>query len=294
MAARAIDAAALRTVHVSAVPEAQKALYFDENRAAMRPNLVFVDPTGAIIFETNEAGLKGGPLDPNHKLVVVWGDSVVFGAGWGWPCLIDRLAPGWQFLNGGVEGDHYANILRRAAEFNQRHPVSLNLLMLGWHPFVPLPPERRRARRSAARSAERRRLRPGNEDIRSDLTRFLETVPSTAVLTVPTALNPQIIDRDLSSFIVEGDDRSAFRFMGKVRYQMAGQREGFEHIVERNAIAREVCDTAGIRLIDLFAAFDTENLADFREHFIDMIHFRPSAYPLVAQRVYDGIQDLLA
>jgi lysophospholipase L1-like esterase len=82
--------------------------------------------------------------------------------------------------------------------------------------------------------------------------------------------------------------------MGGVSYQPEGQRQGFEHILERNAVAREVCRNLGVRLIDLFAAFNTENLADFREHFIDMIHLRPSAYPLVAERVYDGIKDLLA
>lgn len=48
-------------------------------------------------------------------------------------------------------------------------------------------------------------------------------------------------------------------------------RQGFEHIEERNAVAREVCEKLGIRLIDLFAAFDTKGLADFREHLIDMI-----------------------
>jgi len=111
---------------------------------------------------------------------------------------------------------------------------------------------------------------------------------------MPTALNPNIIDRDLSAFLVEGDERTVFRFMGEVRYQMAGQRQGFEHIVERNTIAREVCDELGIRVIDLFAAFDTEKIADFREHFIDMIHLRPSSYSLVAQTVYDGLKDLLA
>lgn len=294
MAAREISPATLRTVHVSAVAEVLKPLYYDSGQAAMRPNLVFVDPSGAVICETNEAGLKGGALDPRRKLAAVWGDSVVFGSGWGWPCLLDGLAPGWQFLNGGIEGDHYANILRRASDFNHRYPVELNLLMLGWHPFVPLPPGERRSRYRLPGVAERQRLRPGNKTIRTDLIRFLEATPNTVVLTTPTALNPQIVDSDLSSFLVDGDDRTAFRFMGEVRYQIAGQRQGFEHIAERNTIAREACGKLGIRLIDLFAAFDTKGLADFREHFIDMIHFRPSAYPLVAQRVYEDIKDLLA
>src|SRR5205085_747304 len=121
-----------------------KALYHDPERAGLRPNLVFVAPDGSIVFETNELGLKGDPLDPRRKLAVVWGDSVVFSAGRGWPCLLDRLAPGYQFLNGGIEGDTYSEILRRARDFNYRHPVVLNLVMLGWHPLIlpPAPPGR--------------------------------------------------------------------------------------------------------------------------------------------------------
>jgi hypothetical protein len=267
-----------------------KALYYDPERAALRPNLVFVEPDGSGGFEINEVGLKGDPLDRQRKLAVVWGDSVVFSAGRGWPCLIDGLAPGWQFLNGGLDGDPYTNVLRRAGEFNRRYPVALNLLMLGWHPFVPMQPE---PPSFWQRFAKARRARPGNENIREDLARFLESTPHAVVLTMPTALNPRIIDRDLSSYLVPGDAETGFRFLGNEPYRIEGQRQGFEHIVERNAITREVCARLGVRVIDLFAIFDTEDLADFREHFYDLIHFRERSHPAVAQAVYDGIKDLL-
>ena len=47
-------------------------------------------------------------------------------------------------------------------------------------------------------------------------------------------------------------------------------------------------------MVDLYAAFDTEQEPDFREHFSDALHLRPRSYPLVAQIVYDNIKDLLA
>ena len=284
----------LRNVHLITGGDTFKTLYWDRETAGMRPNLVFVDENGSIVFESNEVGLKGDPLDPSRKLAVVWGDSVVFGSSRGWPSLIDGFAPGWQFLNGGVEGDLYSNILRRADQFNRRYPVALNLLMLGWHPFIALPPGRRSPGPGFAALTGRHRLRPGNESIRPTLTSFLERTRQTVVLTIPTALNGRIIHRDLSSYRRYGDDTTSFRFLGDLPFHVEAQRQGFEHIVERNDIAREVCHALGIRLIDLFAAFNTENLADFREHFYDVIHFRPSAYPLVAQAVYDGIKDLLA
>ena len=117
------DPSTLRTVLPVADTDVLKARYYDREQAALRPNLTFIDATGSIVFETNEIGLKGHPRDPERKLAVVWGDSVVFGSGWGWPCLLDELAPGWQFLNGGLDGDPYSNILRRAVEFNTRYSV---------------------------------------------------------------------------------------------------------------------------------------------------------------------------
>jgi hypothetical protein len=64
--------------------------------------------------------------------------------------------------------------------------------------------------------------------------------------------------------------------------------------VERNAITREVCARLGVRVIDLFAALDTENAEDFREHFVDVLHLRLRSYPLVAQIIHDNIKDLAA
>src|SRR3954449_4570322 len=124
-----------RTVHLIPPDAAIKRLCFDGTSQNLRPNMVLVDRQGAVVFEINELGLKGASRDPSRKLAVIWGDSVVFGVRWSWPCLLDELAPGWQFLNGGIEGDPYTNILRRAGEFNQAHSVALNIVMPGWHPW---------------------------------------------------------------------------------------------------------------------------------------------------------------
>jgi hypothetical protein len=305
------DGLPAKSIHLLPPPAAVKRLCFDDTTRTLRPNMVLVDRHGAVIFETNELGLKGAAQDPSRKLAVVWGDSVVFGMGWSWPCLIDAFAPTYQFLNGGIEADPYDNILRRAEAFNRAHAVSLNILMLGWHPWH-LPA----ALAKPARGTEGplRRLTQvfrmerephftptsaGSEPqsihrrLRADLVDFLQRMPNTVLVTMPTALNRNIVDRDLSAYFTEGDRDAVFTFAGDLAYSVEAQRHMLAHITERNAIVREAAQESGARLVDLAAAFDTAVLVDFREDFHDMLHLRPRAYPKAASIVFRGIKDLL-
>ena len=274
--------------------------------------MVLVDRRGAIVFEINELGLKGAARDPARKLAVIWGDSVVFGIGWSWPCLIDEMAAGYQFLNGGIEADPYDNILRRAEASNHAHAVTLNIVMLGWHPWHlpaafaqpasgsegPL----RRLRRVFRASPPWRDAQPAPADpdpqpihrrLRADLVEFLQHIPNTVLATMPTALNRTIVDRDLSRYFSPGGRDTVFTFAGDLAYSMEAQRHMLAYITERNATVRAVAQASGVRLVDLAAAFDTAAAADFREDFHDMLHLRPRAYPKAAAIVYQGIKDLL-
>jgi lysophospholipase L1-like esterase len=259
----------LKTVHLYLGHHASKLLYYDNEHEALRPDLVFVDADGSIVFEINELGLKGEARDGARELVVVWGDSVVFGAGRSWPCLLDGMVSGYQFLNGGIEGDGFANILRRASELNQQQAVALNLLMLGWHPL------------------------PDNRNVRSAVAAFLEGTPNTVLLTMPTALNRRITRLDLSSYFTDQDGPDAFTFCGNLPYSRELQSTAFDYISERNQIVRDISRQTGTPLVDLFHEFETEGLDDFRREFSDIIHLRPSAYPKIARAVHEGIKHLL-
>jgi hypothetical protein len=286
----------VKTIHLVTQGDVLKTLAFDWERNALKPNLVFIGDDGSVFFEINEAGLKGDPIDDSRKLVVVWGDSVVFGVRYSWPRLIDRLAPGYQVLNGGIEGDGFVNILDRAATFNRAHQVALNVVMLGWHPhwMFTFDAGPRRSGGPLARLLRRsKRVDRANPGVRERLGEFLAECPNTVLLTLPTALNPDIVDRDLTPFFAEGDDDTGFTFLGRLPYSTAIQRALWEFVNERNAIARAVCDERGVRVVDLFSAFDSRREPDFRAAFRDILHFRVRAYPTVARIVHDGIRDLL-
>ena len=47
-------------------------------------------------------------------------------------------------------------------------------------------------------------------------------------------------------------------------------------------------------MIDLAAALATENLTDFRENFLDVVHIRPRAFRMVAAITHNEIKNLLS
>src|SRR4029453_2738001 len=101
---------------------------------------------------------------------------------------LDQFAPGYQFLNGGIEGDPYDNILRRAAAFNHDHAVALNIVMLGWHPWrLPSQPAERpgflqriglRRPPTALTGMDDPDARRVHHDLRGELLAFLQSIPN--------------------------------------------------------------------------------------------------------------------
>jgi hypothetical protein len=243
-----------------------QAIYLDREANRLRPNLSFVHEDPRWGFEINEIGFKGDALDAERKLAVVWGDSVVFGAGPGWPCLLDRFLDGYQFLNGGIEGDHYQNILTRAINLNSERPIALNVILLGWHNVE------------------------SNAGIADDLQAALLQIPNAALVTMPTALNRTL--GDISDKFVSTADwlTDGFYFQESEEYSIAWQQRRLNHIMERNQIVREVAKIAGVPMIDLFAALDTEDASDFRENFFDIYHPRSNAYLKIAGVVGEGLK----
>jgi len=244
-----------------------QSLYLDRMANWCRPDLTFVAPDGSIIFETNEIGLKGDAIDPERKLAVVWGDSVVFGVLRGWACLLDELVPGYQFLNGGIEGDGYEGILQRAAKLNRERAVALNVVLPGWHGHSYALKER--------------------------LMTELVHVPNVVPATMPTSLNERLLSKDISALLVPGDLNDGFWFYGPYEYSIDTQTALFSDITMRNEATREAAAELGVPVIDLFRYFDTSEMTDFREDFFDIAHPRPRAFPKFARAVYEGIKPLV-
>src|SRR5207247_8015387 len=99
---------------------------------------------------------------------------------------------------------------------------------------------------------------PAHRQLRADLLEFLAGTPNTVLVSMPTALNRNIVERDLSPCFSGGGRDAAFYFAGDLPYSVTVQRHMFAHITERNAILREAARESGARLVDLAAAFDTE------------------------------------
>ncbi len=249
---------------------ALQSIYYDAEEKWLRPDLYMVDPDGNMLWQTNSLRLRGPDVEPDDKIGVVWGDSVVFCVyERSWPEMLSDFASDCVFLNGGVEGVNYVTVLEHAIDFNAKREVAVNVILTGWEGV--------------------------NTCLTSDLRSALKSIPNAVLATMPTALNTQIIDRDIrDTFVSEGDWPDIFGFMGKRVYSVTAQRAFFAHICERNDMIRAVAHETGTPLIDLFAALDSSQLADFRECFFDISHPRPSAYKKIASVVWETVGPLLA
>ena len=117
-----------------------KALYCDPTTNWLYPDRVIMDLEGHALWQSNGLRLKGPDVEPGRRIAVVWGDSVVFGVcpTWpdiftSWPETINEFSPDCTFLNGGIEGIQYTDVIKRAIQFNCEHDVVVNIVVLGWH-----------------------------------------------------------------------------------------------------------------------------------------------------------------
>lgn len=265
----------MRTIHVipsTSTAEFGQSLYLDRATMTLIPNLAFVNEKGEFLFEINSLGLRGPEPEDGQPIAVVWGDSVVFSmAGKSWPEQINDGTLDYLFLNGGVEGSSYFEILRRAIALNRKRPAALNLILPGWHHF------------------------PDNRHVQRDLEDALSEIPNAVLVTQPTSLNAQIASTDLSNtFCKSPEDEEYFGFWGAAPYSVQLQNAYFVHISQRNAIVRAVAQSTGTPLIDLFTALDSAGLTDFRENFFDIGHPRMIAYPELAKIMRESIKHLVA
>src|SRR5271157_4758361 len=166
--------------------EIMQSFYMTRSPLRLKPRVILVRPQDMSVYlETNSFGFKGPDVDSNKRLVAMWGDSVVFGIGNEWVGAVDRCFPGFQFLNGGLEGDPFENIMERASEANQRLKIDHNIMFPGWHA----------------------RQRP--DVLQSLLERAIATLPGPIFCTVPTSLNETVVEVDLSPYFQRVPDQAA-------------------------------------------------------------------------------------
>lgn len=261
-----------------------QSFYLDKNRNRIKPNLVLLTPPDmTVYFQTNSEGFKGPDIDPAKKLVAVWGDSVVFGISRGWVEGLDDLFPGYQFLNGGIEGDSFENISNRALEANQKLDNTNNIIFPGWH------------------------SKRNPEKVTNLLEKLTEELPGPILCTIPTSLSNTIVERDLSPYFVPPgvgsnpvtayyvplDINLEYYFWGNEIYSIDNAKKLLSELQHQNEIIRNIASKKRIPLIDLYEQFYTEDITKFRNDFFDAGHPRPQSYPKLQKIIKEALRDIL-
>jgi hypothetical protein len=226
--------------------------------------------------------LRGPEPDPERKLIVVWGDSVVFGIfGDTWINLLDRVLEGRQVLNGGLEGDLCDNVVARAQRMNKRLRIDCNVLMPGWHPM------------RIFETTDGKVLTTGNDGVEEWLADAARSLRGCILCTAPTALNERVLDEGFQAAAESPCAYGPFQFWNEQKMTRVVGRRIYDSICERNDIVRRVAVREGSPLLDWAALMDSSSLADFREDFFDPCHPRLQAYPKIARIWEAGLRNIL-
>lgn len=257
-----------------------QSFYLDRTQGrnwGLKPNVVLLKPTEngnnlQLLVETNSWGFRGPEVDPSKKLAAVWGDSVVFGVH-GETSWVEGLAkqfPGYQFLNGGIEGDTLPNIYARAIEANQHREIKWNIMFIGWHTLIP-------------------------DHVRDFVSRAVDKLRGPVLCTVPTCLNEKAVDIDLSSYLDPTPDlRTSFTLcMGSILYSKENAMRLFGYLKKSNEVLRNIASERGVPLVDLYNYFYTNDLSRLRDDFFDAGHPRPQAYPKLQQAFRETLKSIL-
>lgn len=255
--------------------------YFSVASWRLIPNVAMIDSRGTLIFETNRYGMKGPEIDTSKKLVAWWGDSVVFGIGRGWVEGLGIGLPGYQFLNGGLEGAPLDLICEIAAEKNRALAIHYNVLFPGWHT-----------------------IRWPNK-VRKLLVRAVDDLPGPILCTVPTSLSPALASTDLSSHILSRIEPALdssglvpiglnqFYFWAGIPYSTKNAQKLLARVQGQNAVVRALARKKGIPLIDLYERFKTDDSRTMRANFFDAGHPRVEAYPALQAAVAEELKHAL-
>lgn len=255
-----------------------KSYYWDPVAMETACNLRVCYNEATLAFRMNDLGFRSTQdRDEGRPLTVVWGDSVVFGQGERtWVDMLEKFRPGVQFLNGGVEGLRFPEILDLAEKRNAEFQIDYNIMMPGWHGWD--------GREADLRLWER-----------------VAQLPGPAFMTVPSLLNEMTIKEDWDEYIWEknggkwkrpqhgGMEGSLRRFWGKDDFR-ATSAGHLDKILHRNYTCRTAARQMSIPLCDMWMAMAVSTLAQGVPYFQDMGHPEPDAYPWMAEIVWRSLK----
>ncbi len=235
--------------------------YIDFSTRNIKPNIVLLkQPDMEVYFETNSYGLKGPEVDTNKKLIVIWGDSVVFGLGKGWVEEVNKYFSDYQILNGGYEGADLELIEKRVVDLNKKIKIDYNIIFPGWHS----------------------RQRPAVMNL--VINNLITEIPGIVLCTVPLSVNIKRARTNLKPYFnTSGNPEERFVFWSQINYTIRNALLVVSELERQNKFVSFLAKDLNIPVIDFYRFFYTEDINKAKEYFFDIGHFRPSVYPFVAE-----------
>lgn len=217
-----------------------------------------------VIIETNSLSCYGREPAPGVPLIAVFGDSVVQGVG---DSFVNHIAPpGYQSLNGGVEGAQLHQILDRFCEVRDKAPLAAALIHPGFHNLLY--------------------NETGFMYWEQQLAR-LKGVPVTAIFRLTADINAESVERGYDALYGPAYLQTHH---SKDRQTLAEFKKA---LAQKNRLIEKCAAMWGHIVIDLDAVLAPTTYAEVGLRFFDILHPKPEIYESMGRAVTDRLAPLL-
>lgn len=221
-------------------------------------------------IEVNSLSCFGPEPDPDLPVIGFFGDSVTQGRVlFGCTSVpLQTRAPGFQTINGGIEGSNIEKIVDHCLYVNAQRPLACAVVHPGWHNLV----------------YGDNRL----EHWREQLDR-LDGLPRVAHIKLTGDLNDEAAARGIDHLYNAGEPGNPDGLDVYHKLEMSGTTEKvailYGQVNEKNAFLEDYCRAKGRLFIDLDPVLKPKTYADLKAHFFDTVHPRYQFYPTIAHAV---------
>lgn len=245
-----------------------QSLYMNLDTGQLIPN-VEVWVGGQLWLKVNSLGCRGPELQPDKPLILVLGDSGVFGLpGQGGSWVNHLKVPGYQVLNGGGEGYSLPMVVDNFLRLRKLVNPDVVVISSGWHNII---------------------YNERTEDFWTKMYDQFAGQHALAICSLACALTEECRTRGISELIAGAHEpdptnpQFKFNFWSTIEPTLENVIDVLDNVERHRNFIQSYCQQRGLIFIDHRAYMTPRSYLEIPVNFFDIAHSRPSGYAMMGR-----------